>query len=763
MRFRYLALSIKAFYACEQRPTPEDPGDLGGEKDQIVPTLLRRYLSRAARIELKALECIEHLLRIAPWELTASFVDVYNKTLPKVKWKRKTFRMPRFELLGAGDTSGCGLSMSFLSADLQKKKRQKQKLKQSEARSTTPTPSVPQGEESVKKRTTVAKAKAADALGRFKDAFGALGIVGERQKLLRCRSARLLHIFRQWAKSSKYREVVIFGSDTLGDVFSSPESINRFFGSRVVRVEEESAENEKSEGKSNEQEAEDRVQEASLMENVTGEAGSYELYLSRASAMLQKQILYISGRSELSAPADDEMDGDGEESSGAEKVLTEEEELRKFREDRKGGAAGKVKGGARLVIEDDVWFPYKIVWRIELRFKTNKVRVGRGLKTIVADAPADVRCLLIRDKKEVRSLKNRKEGKKASKVVLKIKGKGSRKEDKEKKRIEAEQKRERKDNAAYIEKVIGILGPDAMSILAKEKSWTNPCRSCGLPDHEAGNPVCPKYRPSMAMAAASARRSVPTLKISLKRPKISDIGKKEMAKKRSPVYARSPSPTPDDGKKRVRGRLSRRDALRKLNALFKTIVRELMSQAQLGYFIGRVPDSVKGYYDIIETEMHFSAISKRTSAANNYQSLGQFMDDLELIKQNAITFNGEESVIGKASYKVIEKAEELLSVHMSDIRSYEEAIGEPTNFKRKRRGQKRKVDMDEEDPAAKKARTLGSGSSAFADDMDDDLDFGASLFADDVKPAVRESRRKKLESRRKKWLLLVSMTLTWMR
>lgn len=83
--------------------------------------------------------------------------------------------------------------------------------------------------------------------------------------------------------------------------------------------------------------------------------------------------------------------------------------------------------------------------------------------------------------------------------------------------------------------------------------------------------------------------------------------------------------------------------------------------------------NVPGYYDVIKSPIDLETIATNAKE-HRYHSRQQFMDDLQLMYENSLKFNGPENPITKKGLELIEVAKQCMEEHDEKLNELEAAI-----------------------------------------------------------------------------------------
>lgn len=75
-----------------------------------------------------------------------------------------------------------------------------------------------------------------------------------------------------------------------------------------------------------------------------------------------------------------------------------------------------------------------------------------------------------------------------------------------------------------------------------------------------------------------------------------------------------------------------------------------------------IPD----YFDVIKNPMDFSRVKSRLQV-NHYQSISEFKSDVQLVFQNAIIYNGENSDVGCLASMGLNELEREIGTNMNEL------------------------------------------------------------------------------------------------
>ncbi|CAM9946354.1 unnamed protein product, partial [Discosporangium mesarthrocarpum] len=181
-----------------------------------------------------------------------------------------------------------------------------------------------------------------------------------------------------------------------------------------------------------------------------------------------------------------------------------------------------------------------------------------------------------------------------------------------------------------------------------------------------------------------------SLKILLHRPGESrESRQRGMDKKRKRMSGES-SRGPVEDLYTVHRTNSRRDKNReredrprfRLREKLRGIHEKLRKHEQAGHFKAPVNKKVvPGYYDKIKNPVDLSAIAGRVDSFT-YKSSQAFLEDVKLMRDNAVHFNGEDHIIGQASKAILACCEELIKEEEDDLKGIEDAIQQESESSR---------------------------------------------------------------------------------
>lgn len=87
------------------------------------------------------------------------------------------------------------------------------------------------------------------------------------------------------------------------------------------------------------------------------------------------------------------------------------------------------------------------------------------------------------------------------------------------------------------------------------------------------------------------------------------------------------------------------------------IIDKLIAKDKDGIFLEPVPDSVEGYYELIENPMDFTTLKEKISSIHTLQD---FKENLELIFKNSMKFNEKDSIFYKEAENLLNYTNSLL-------------------------------------------------------------------------------------------------------
>uniref|UniRef100_A0A7S3PJE5 Bromo domain-containing protein n=2 Tax=Aplanochytrium stocchinoi TaxID=215587 RepID=A0A7S3PJE5_9STRA len=139
-----------------------------------------------------------------------------------------------------------------------------------------------------------------------------------------------------------------------------------------------------------------------------------------------------------------------------------------------------------------------------------------------------------------------------------------------------------------------------------------------------------------------------------------------------------------------------------LNTKLKEIWKTLFATDDAKWFRQKVHRNVVGYYDIIKNPTDLGKIKKQIETMK-YKSATSFLDDLRLMLDNAVEFNGANHPIALSAEQLLNMATEAVAVEQDEYDKLEEEVEASRASHRQQLGKKSKT-KGASDQAKKKAR-----------------------------------------------------------
>ena len=228
-------------------------------------------------------------------------------------------------------------------------------------------------------------------------------------------------------------------------------------------------------------------------------------------------------------------------------------------------------------------------------------------------------------------------------------------------------------NRETLRKKVSMGLDNTNTVLGQRSAATMVCGACGLIGHMRTNALCPVYAVSrkkrlarQARKGGGSANSVMLLKINTKIDE-NDTFVKPRRKRGRPrknpknlINKRRFDLDADDRRRKRGGARARAYAkndkaadLKSLNRIFRSIVEAMKTRdSGYGWFHELVTDAIApGYSAVVSTPVSLNAMRDNANACE-YYTVKAFLDDVDLLKNNAVAYNGPDSPISNLAVEL---------------------------------------------------------------------------------------------------------------